>query len=123
LRGPVVTGFQRGRTLGTPTANLQCNDQLIPADGIYAGRCIVDSRTYPAAVSIGDMPTFGGNVRQIEAHLLDFEGDLYGQSLASGANEIFQRTSLEGTDRTGHHRDPAENRSGPSPADCGGVVA
>jgi riboflavin kinase / FMN adenylyltransferase len=81
LRGPVVSGFQRGRKLGTPTANLQCNDQLIPADGIYAGRCIVDSRSYPAAVSIGDMPTFGGNVRQIEAHLLDFEGDLYGQSL------------------------------------------
>lgn len=81
LRGSVVGGFQRGRKLGTPTANLQCDDQLVPADGIYAGRCRVNDHTYAAAVSIGDMPTFGGGVRQIEAHLLDFEADLYGQTL------------------------------------------
>jgi riboflavin kinase/FMN adenylyltransferase len=81
LRGTVVKGFQRGRSIGVPTANLQCEGQLIPADGIYAGRCRVGSRLYSAAVSIGNMPTFGEGPNQIEAHLLDFDGDLYGQTL------------------------------------------
>jgi riboflavin kinase/FMN adenylyltransferase len=81
LRGEVVQGFQRGRTIGVPTANLRCTDQLIPADGVYAGRCRVDGVSYPAAVSIGDMPTFKENVHQIEAHLLGFEGDIYGRTL------------------------------------------
>ena len=64
-----------------PTANLDCRDQLVPADGVYAGRCEVNGRTYPAALSIGTMPTFGPNARQVEAHLVGFEGDLYGQTL------------------------------------------
>lgn len=81
LRGKVVTGAGRGRGMGTPTANLQCNEQLIPADGVYAGRCEIGGTTYAAAVSIGDNPTFGEGVRQIEAYLLDFAGDLYGQTL------------------------------------------
>jgi riboflavin kinase/FMN adenylyltransferase len=81
LRGNVVTGFGRGRGMGSPTANLHCEGQLIPADGVYAGRCAIGQATYAAAVSIGDNPTFGEGVRQIEAYLLDFEGDLYGQSL------------------------------------------
>jgi riboflavin kinase / FMN adenylyltransferase len=81
LRGEVVKGFQRGRELGAPTANLRCEAQLIPADGVYAGRCRVGSTVYPAAVSIGDMPTFGEGVRQIEAYLIGFDGDLYGQTL------------------------------------------
>jgi len=81
LEGPVVKGHQRGRALGMPTANLDCRDQLVPADGVYAGRCAVDGRAYAAAVSIGTMPTFGENQRQVEAYLLDFTGDLYGQEL------------------------------------------
>ena len=81
LEGPVVKGHQRGRALGMPTANLDCRDQLVPADGVYAGRCTVDGRAYAAAVSIGTMPTFGENQRQVEAYLLDFTGDLYGQVL------------------------------------------
>ena len=81
LVGPVVKGHQRGRTIGMPTANLDCRDQLVPADGVYAGRCEVNGRTYPAALSIGTMPTFGPNARQVEAHLVGFEGDLYGQTL------------------------------------------
>ena len=81
LEGPVVKGHQRGRALGMPTANLDCRDQLVPADGVYAGRCAVDGRAYAAAVSIGTMPTFGENQRQVEAYLLDFTGDLYGQVL------------------------------------------
>jgi riboflavin kinase/FMN adenylyltransferase len=81
LEGSVVKGHQRGRTIGMPTANLDCRDQLVPADGVYAGRCRVGETVYAAAVSIGTMPTFGENQRQIEAYLLDFSGDLYGRVL------------------------------------------
>jgi len=82
LEGPVVRGHQRGTGIGMPTANLDCCEQLVPADGVYAGRCIVNGRTWPAAVSIGTMPTFGANARQVEAHLVGFEGDLYGRRIA-----------------------------------------
>jgi riboflavin kinase/FMN adenylyltransferase len=81
LNGRVVEGAKRGRELGVPTANLDCPDQLIPADGVYAGRCAVGGRHWPAAVSIGTNPTFGNNPRTIEAHLIGFSGNLYGQSL------------------------------------------
>ncbi|MFI5378741.1 MAG: bifunctional riboflavin kinase/FMN adenylyltransferase [Tepidisphaerales bacterium] len=81
LRGPVIVGHQRGRTIGIPTANLDCSAQLVPADGVYVGRCRVDGRVWPAAVSIGPMPTFGDNRRQVEAHLVGYEGDLYGREI------------------------------------------
>jgi riboflavin kinase/FMN adenylyltransferase len=81
LEGPVVRGHQRGAGIGMPTANLDCREQLVPADGVYAGRCAVNGRTWPAAVSIGTMPTFGANARQVEAHLVGFEGDLYGRRI------------------------------------------
>jgi riboflavin kinase / FMN adenylyltransferase len=81
LRGEVVRGFGRGKDLGVPTANLRCDDQLIPDDGVYAGRCEVNGKKYAAAVSIGTLPTFAERARQVEAHLLDFCGDLYGSSL------------------------------------------
>jgi riboflavin kinase/FMN adenylyltransferase len=81
LEGTVVPGHQRGRTIGVPTANLDCGDQMIPADGVYAGRCEVGGRTYPVAMSIGTNPTFADRRRQVEAHLLGFAGDLYGRTL------------------------------------------
>jgi riboflavin kinase/FMN adenylyltransferase len=81
LEGMVVKGHQRGRTIGVPTANLACDAQLIPADGVYASRCRVEGRDYPVALSIGTMPTFGENARQVEAHLIGFDGDLYGRVL------------------------------------------
>ena len=87
LVGTVVPGFQRGRTIGMPTANLDCGEQLVPADGVYAGRCRVeagdgaDGVEYPAAVSIGSNPTFGDPRRQVEAHLIGYAGDLYGRTL------------------------------------------
>jgi riboflavin kinase/FMN adenylyltransferase len=81
LRGAVIKGFGRGRTIGVPTANLDCAGQFVPADGVYAGRCRVGDRAYAAAVSIGDMPTYTEGKRQIEAHLLDFDSDLYGKTL------------------------------------------
>jgi len=81
LRGQVIEGFKRGRTIGVPTANLNCGEQLVPADGVYSGRCVVNGRTYPAAISIGRLPTFNEVKRQVEAHLIGFNGDLYGQQL------------------------------------------
>jgi riboflavin kinase/FMN adenylyltransferase len=82
LRGNVIKGLGRGRKLGVPTANLQTNGTLVPGDGVYAGRCTIDGRTHAAAVSIGSMPTFTENIRQVEAHLLDFQGDLYGREIS-----------------------------------------
>jgi riboflavin kinase/FMN adenylyltransferase len=82
LEGTVVKGYQRGRTIGVPTANLDCGPQLIPAEGVYAGRSTIDGTTYPAAVSIGRMETFGDQLRrQVEAHLIDFTGDLYDRAI------------------------------------------
>ncbi|MDB5171858.1 MAG: ribF [Phycisphaerales bacterium] len=81
LQGEVIRGHQRGRTIGVPTANLRVDGQLVPDDAVYAGRCTVDGKTFPAAVSIGTLPTFGDSDRQIEAHLIGFAGDLYGRVL------------------------------------------
>jgi len=78
LDGVVVTGDQRGGTLGYPTANLRVDpDLLVPRYGIYAGATL-DHR---AAISIGTNPHYGGGERRIEPFLLDFDGDLYGRRL------------------------------------------
>jgi riboflavin kinase/FMN adenylyltransferase len=78
LDGTVVLGDQRGGTLGYPTANLATMPELlVPAYGIYAGA----ARGHRAAISIGVNPHYGGDERRVEPHLLDFEGDLYGQRL------------------------------------------
>ena len=81
VRGIVVPGERRGRELGYPTANLARSvEGYVPADGVYAAYATVDGRTMPAAVSIGNNPTFVGVPdRQIEAHLLDEDLDLYGK--------------------------------------------
>ncbi len=81
LTGEVIHGNHRGRTIGVPTANLQCEDVLIPADGVYAGRCAIDGKSYAAAVSIGTNPTFHDRQRSVEAHLIGFSGDLYGRTI------------------------------------------
>jgi riboflavin kinase/FMN adenylyltransferase len=78
LEGRVVKGYGRGKKLGIPTANLDCGGQMIPMEGVYAGRCTVDCVEYPAAVSVGRMETFGkGLGLAVEAHLMGFNGDLY----------------------------------------------
>jgi riboflavin kinase/FMN adenylyltransferase len=78
VEGTVVTGDARGGTLGFPTANLDVRPELlVPANGIYAGAAL-DHR---AAVSIGTNPHYGGSERRVEAFLLDFAGDLYGERL------------------------------------------
>ena len=81
IRAEIVHGLQRGRELGYPTANLsQDVEGFVPADGVYAAWLTVRGIRYPAAVSIGNNPTFGDVVeRQIEAHAIDQVGlDLYG---------------------------------------------
>jgi riboflavin kinase / FMN adenylyltransferase len=80
LSGTVGDGAGRGRVLGFPTANLQRIETLIPADGVYAGTLSTDTARWPAAIHIGPNPTFQDGERKVEAHLLDFSGDLYGQS-------------------------------------------
>jgi riboflavin kinase/FMN adenylyltransferase len=83
IRSTVVPGERRGRELGYPTANLDpAVEGLIPADGVYACYATVAGRRYGAAVSIGNNPTFEGvPQKQVEAHLLDQDIDLYGQSI------------------------------------------
>lgn len=78
VEGVVVRGDGRGRELGFPTANLDVpNSLLVPPDGVYAGW----TNGHRAAVSIGTNPHFDGVERRVEAHLLDFDDDLYGRRL------------------------------------------
>ncbi|MGD9127338.1 MAG: bifunctional riboflavin kinase/FAD synthetase [Planctomycetia bacterium] len=81
IEGLVLEGERRGRTLGFPTANLDMVQALIPGNGIYAARATVEGQTYPAAVCIGENVTFGGQQLKIEAHLLDFDADIYNHHL------------------------------------------
>jgi len=81
LYGRVVGGYRRGRLLEYPTANVEPGDQITPGDGIYAGRALVQGRQYPAAISLGNNPTFGPTRRTVEAFLLNAEGDFYDESL------------------------------------------
>jgi riboflavin kinase/FMN adenylyltransferase len=91
ITGPVVRGAGRGRGLGIPTANLQPEAELLPRPGIYAGRALLlDDQPQPSgadpghlcALSVGTNPTFtSAGVLTVEAHLLDFDGDLYGRRL------------------------------------------
>ena len=76
VSGIVVSGDQRGREMGVPTANISKITTMIPKDGIYAGTAVVDNELYVAAISIGNKPTFGKNKRAFEAHLVSFDGDL-----------------------------------------------
>ncbi|KFA93526.1 bifunctional riboflavin kinase/FAD synthetase [Archangium violaceum] len=90
LDGTVVTGHGRGRGIGFPTANVDTQNELRPAAGVYAIRVRFlgasgsppDATTWlPGVANIGVKPTFGVNEVTIEAHLLDFSGDLYGREL------------------------------------------
>ena len=82
LDGRVVRGDGRGRGLGIPTANLGVEEQMLPGRGVYAGRVLVPGGDWRAAVvNVGERPTFGGTGLVVEAHLIDFSGDLYGARL------------------------------------------
>jgi riboflavin kinase/FMN adenylyltransferase len=83
IRGTVVHGAKRGRELGFPTANLSPRSEgLIPADGIYAGWLVDGGARHPAAISVGNNPTFEGvPQKQVEAHVIDETLDLYGHEI------------------------------------------
>jgi len=82
LAGKVIGGAKRGHQLGFPTANLlPPAGQVLPAQGVYAGHAVVDGQLHPAVANVGSRPTFGEEQPLIEVHLMDFEGDIYGQRL------------------------------------------
>ena len=84
ISGVVIEGNKRGRAIGIPTANLKVWDErAYPARGVYACQAILGDQTYNAVTNIGVRPTFDSQTTlSIEAHLLDFDQDIYGQTLA-----------------------------------------
>ncbi len=82
VRGPVVKGDQRGRTIGFPTANLAVWDELLlPGNGVYATYAWVGERRHAAATNVGVRPTVDGLKLTVEAHILDFDADIYGERM------------------------------------------
>jgi riboflavin kinase/FMN adenylyltransferase len=84
LRGPVMHGDGRGQKLSIPTANIDYpREKIVPANGIYAAWAWVDDVKYMAAVNIGTNPTFTPDKKTstVEAHILDFSGDIYGKDV------------------------------------------
>jgi riboflavin kinase / FMN adenylyltransferase len=80
LRGEVIEGDRRGRTIGFPTANvLPPPEALVPARGVYASRVRVGEEWHPACTNVGVAPTFGERESRIEAHIIDYSGELYGR--------------------------------------------
>jgi riboflavin kinase/FMN adenylyltransferase len=84
LHGPVIHGDARGRTLNIPTANIAYpSEKMIPAKGIYACWAYLNEKKYLAAINIGTNPTFtpDKDTPNVEAHLLDFRGEIYGEDV------------------------------------------
>lgn len=82
VRGQVVHGMNRGgKLLGFPTANILLDDELFPKKGVYAIRVEVDGKVYPGVANIGNNPTFGNDSVSVEAHILDFSKDIYGETI------------------------------------------
>jgi riboflavin kinase/FMN adenylyltransferase len=83
LKGTVVAGNSRGKSLGFPTANLSiAENRILPGNGIYATWAHVGDKRYMAATNVGVRPTFGEAERIVEAFILDFDGDLYGSEIS-----------------------------------------
>lgn len=109
VKGEVVHGMNRGgRLLGFPTANLKLVDELFPKPGVYANWVEVDGEIHMGVSNIGKNPTFGNDALSVEAHLLDFKGDLYGRDIRvhfvqrirdekkfSGIDELKERISMD----------------------------
>src|ERR1700712_3414076 len=82
VQGRVAEGDRRGRTIGFPTANTVVDKQhVLPADGVYICYADVNGQRYGAVTNIGVRPTFDGTHRTVEAYLLDFVDDIYGETL------------------------------------------
>jgi riboflavin kinase/FMN adenylyltransferase len=81
LDGEVVHGDGRGRKLGFPTANLVTQKEILPRDGVYAVKVKWQDNYYDGVINIGRRPTFADSAPTLEIHLMDFQGDLYGERL------------------------------------------
>lgn len=81
LIGAVIEGERVGSRIGIPTANLKYENELIPASGVYVCTAEIAGEKNPAVTNVGIRPTFGGAKLTVEAHLLDFQGDLYGSRM------------------------------------------
>ncbi len=81
ITGKIVRGDGRGRQLGYPTANIRAEDQVHPPNGVYAIRAKLDDRVYGGILNMGVRPTFDGLRFQIEAHLFDFNEDVYDKEI------------------------------------------
>lgn len=83
VEGPVVHGEARGAAIGFPTANLHIPERMaVPANGVYAVFATVAGECHQAVVNIGVRPTFGINTRTVEAHIIDFDEDIYGEEVS-----------------------------------------
>ncbi|MBI5970676.1 MAG: bifunctional riboflavin kinase/FAD synthetase [Deltaproteobacteria bacterium] len=82
VKGVVVRGKRTGRALGFPTANIKVKSELVPGKGVYAAYVFFSGNTYRAAVNVGTAPTLGVVPLCVEAHLLDFKGNIYGKIIA-----------------------------------------
>lgn len=86
--GRVVEGLQNGRKLGFPTANIEIpKEQLLPKDGVYCCESIMGGKRYDAVMNIGKNPTFFASRRTVEVHIIDYDRDIYGESLCVDVSE------------------------------------
>ena len=115
ISGTVVHGKRLGRTLGIPTANLLLEPGLVvPKFGVYACRCIVDGKAYPAVTNVGTRPTVSGVGVTVEPWILDFEGDLYDREITLEFSRFLRpETKFDGLDalKAQIHRDAVETRN------------
>ncbi len=113
VRGRCVKGDARGRDLGFPTVNLKAKTQLSPCDGVYATFALVDGRRVQAVTSIGSKPTFDGKETAVEAHLFDFDEDLYGANITiEFVERVRDQRKFDGADALVEqvHKDVEESR-------------
>lgn len=82
LQGTIVPGEKLGGTIGIPTANLKVENEILPATGVYVSRALLaDGKDVPAVTNVGYRPTVGGKTLTVEAHLLGYSGNLYGEKI------------------------------------------
>lgn len=82
IRGTVLRGDGRGRTLGFPTANIKAPaGQVLPPDGVYAAVVSYSGQRWPAVLNLGTRPTFGPGLASLEVHIIGFDGNVYGETL------------------------------------------
>ena len=116
LVGAPVSGAGRGRRIGLPTVNVDVGEQLLPMEGIYAGFAHWPKGTRPAAINIGPAPTFGVTQVVVEAHLLDFSGELAAERIEldlirrlRGGGEVRFGGSVDGPGGAGRGAGAAHN--------------